>query len=56
LRWRARYRDAEGRQRSRSFARKPDAVRVLTLVQADQEDGAERVVLDPLRARRLVGR
>jgi hypothetical protein len=35
LRWRARYRDAEGRQRSRSFARKPDAVRFLTLVQAD---------------------
>ncbi len=35
LRWRARYRDAEGRQRSRSFARKPDAVRFLVLVQAD---------------------
>ena len=35
LRWRARYRDAEGRQRSRSFARNPDAVRFLTLVQAD---------------------
>lgn len=35
LRWRARYRDAEGRQRSRSFGRKPDAVRFLTLVLAD---------------------
>ena len=31
LRWRARYRDADGRQRSRSFARKPDAVRSLVL-------------------------
>lgn len=48
LRWRARYRDAEGRQRSRSFARKVDAVRFLTLVQADLLRGT---YLDPGRSR-----
>jgi integrase len=48
LRWRARYRDAEGRQRSRSFARKPDAVRFLTLVQADPLRGS---YIDPERSR-----
>jgi integrase len=48
LRWRARYRDAEGRQRSRSFARKPDAVRFLTLVQADLLRGS---YIDPGRSR-----
>jgi integrase len=48
LRWRARYRDAEGRQRSRSFARKPDAVRFLTLVQADLLRGS---YVDPGRSR-----
>jgi integrase len=48
LRWRARYRDAEGRQRSRSFARKPDAVRFLTLVQADLLRGS---YIDPDRSR-----
>jgi integrase len=48
LRWRARYRDAEGRQRSRSFARKPDAVRFLTLVQADLLRGT---YIDPGRSR-----
>jgi hypothetical protein len=47
LRWRARYRDAEGRQRSRSFARKPDAVRFLTLVQADLLRGS---YVDPGRS------
>lgn len=48
LRWRARHRDAEGRQRSRSFARKPDAVRFLTLVQADLLRGS---YIDPGRSR-----
>jgi hypothetical protein len=48
LRWRARYRDAEGRQRSRSFAREPDAVRFLTLVQADLLRGSH---IDPGRSR-----
>jgi integrase len=48
LRWRARYRDAEGRQRSRSFARRPDAVRFLTLVQADLLRGS---YIDPGRSR-----
>jgi hypothetical protein len=48
LRWRARYRDAEGRQRSRSFARKPDARRFLTLVQADLLRGS---YVDPGRSR-----
>jgi integrase len=48
LRWRARYRDAEGRQRSRSFARKPDAQRFLTLVQADLLRGS---YIDPGRSR-----
>jgi hypothetical protein len=48
LRWRARYRDAEGRQRSRSFARRPDAVRFLTLVQADLLRGS---YVDPGRSR-----
>jgi integrase len=48
LRWRARYRDAEGRQRSRSFARKPDAHRFLTLVQADLLRGS---YVDPGRSR-----
>jgi hypothetical protein len=47
LRWRARYRDAEGRQRSRSFARKPDALRFLTLVQADLLRGS---YVDPGRS------
>ena len=47
LRWRARYRDADGRQRSRSFARKPDAVRFLTLVQADLLRGS---YIDPGRS------
>ncbi len=47
-RWRARYRDAEGRQRSRSFARKPDAVRFLTLMQADLLRGT---YIDPGRSR-----
>lgn len=48
LRWRARYRDADGRQRSRSFARKPDAVRFLALVQADLLRGS---YIDPGRSR-----
>jgi hypothetical protein len=48
LRWRARYRHAEGRQRSRSFARKPEAVRFLTLVQADLLRGSH---IDPGRLR-----
>jgi integrase len=48
LRWRARYRDAEGRQRSRSFARRPDASRFLTLVQADLLRGS---YIDPGRSR-----
>jgi hypothetical protein len=48
LRWRARYRDAEGRQRSRSFARKPDALRFLALVQADLLRGS---YIDPGRSR-----
>lgn len=47
LRWRARYRDVEGRQRSRSFARKPDAVRFLVLVQADLLRGS---YIDPGRS------
>jgi hypothetical protein len=46
LRWRARYRDAEGRQRSRSFARK--RLRFLTLVQADLLRGS---YVDPGRSR-----
>jgi integrase len=41
-------RDAEGRQRSRSFARKPDAERFLTLVQADLLRGS---YVDPGRSR-----
>lgn len=48
LRWRARYRHAEGRQRSRSFGSKPDAVRFLTLVQADLLRGT---YIDPGRSR-----
>ena len=48
LRWRARYRDAEGRQRSRSFARRPDAVRFLAWVQADLLRGT---YIDPGRSR-----
>jgi hypothetical protein len=51
LRWRARYRDAEGRQRSRSFARRPDVVRFLTLVQADLLRGS---YIDPGRSRTLL--
>jgi hypothetical protein len=34
LPWRARYRDPAGRQRSRSFARKVDAERFLTEIEA----------------------
>ena len=48
LRWRARYRDGEGRQRSRSFAIKAEAVRFLALVQADLLRGS---YLDPGRSR-----
>lgn len=48
LRWRARYRDGEGRQRSRSFALKAEAVRFLALVQADLLRGS---YLDPGRSR-----
>jgi len=35
LRWRARFRDADGRHRAQSFARNRDAERFLALVQAD---------------------
>ncbi len=39
-RWRARYLDPEGRERSRTFARKIDATRYLTEVESDKMHGA----------------
>jgi hypothetical protein len=39
-RWRARYLDPEGRQRSRTFARKLDAERFLATVETDKLRGA----------------
>lgn len=39
-RWRARYLDPDGRERSQAFARKADAERFLTTVEADKLHGA----------------
>jgi integrase len=39
-RWRARYLDPQGRERSRTFARKIDATRFLTAVESDKMHGA----------------
>lgn len=49
LRWRARYRDADGRQRAQSFARKKDAQRFLALAGADLLRGS---YVDPGLSRR----
>jgi integrase len=49
LRWRARYRDAEGGHRAKSFARKKDADRFLALVTADLLRGS---YVDPGLSRR----
>src|SRR3954447_12236414 len=38
--WRARYRDPEGRERARHFARRVDAQRWLSTVEADKLRGA----------------
>ncbi len=49
LRWRARYRDGDGRHRAQSFARKKDAERFLALVRADLLRGS---YVDPGLSRR----
>jgi hypothetical protein len=49
LRWRARYRDADGRHRAQSFARKGDAERFLALVRGDLLRGS---YVDPGLSRR----
>lgn len=47
-RWRARYVDADGRERSQTFARKGDAERFLVAVEADLLRGT---YVDPQRAK-----
>jgi hypothetical protein len=51
-RWRARYRDPSGRERSKSFARKVDAERFLRHVEADLVRGQW---VDPHHGRTTVG-
>lgn len=51
-RWYARYRDPDGRQRTKSFARKADAERYLTGVESSKLTGS---YVDPARARLTVG-
>jgi hypothetical protein len=51
-RWRARYRDPSGRERSKSFARKLDAERFLQRVEADKLHGQW---IDPNQGRTTVG-
>lgn len=51
-RWRARYRDPQGKQRNKSFARKVDAQRFLTTVEASKLTGS---YVDPVRSRLTVG-
>jgi integrase len=47
LRWRARYRSPDGRERSRSFARRTDAEQFLAQVEVDKAHGTW---IDPTRA------
>lgn len=51
-RWRARYRDPEGRELSRTFARRADAERFLALTEADKAHGAW---IDPAAGRTAFG-
>ena len=51
-RWRARYRDPAGRERSKSFTRKVDAERFLRHVEADLVQGQW---VDPDHGRTTVG-
>jgi integrase len=51
-RWRARYVDADGRERSRTFARKGDAERFLVATEADLLRGS---YVDPQRAKLTLG-
>jgi hypothetical protein len=50
--WRARYRDPAGKERARHFARKVDAERWLTSVEAAKARGEW---IDPARSRMTVG-
>jgi integrase len=50
--WRAMYRTPEGKQRSKSFSRKTDAVRFLTSTESTKLDGA---YIDPARSAITVG-
>lgn len=51
-RWYARYRDPDGRQRTKSFVRKADAERYLTGVESSKLTGS---YVDPARSRLTVG-
>jgi integrase len=51
-RWRARWRDPDGRERSKTFPRKQDAERFLVQVESSKQRGA---YVDPQRARVTVG-
>lgn len=51
-RWRARYRDPNGRELSRTFERRADAERFLALTEADKAQGAW---IDPVAGRTLFG-
>ncbi|MGH9150841.1 MAG: site-specific integrase [Acidimicrobiales bacterium] len=51
-RWRARFRDRDGRELSRTFARRTDAVRFLALAEADKAHGAW---IDPAAGRTPFG-
>ena len=51
-RWRARYRDPDGRERSQTFTRRADAERFLALTEADKAHGAW---IDPAAGREPFG-
>jgi len=51
-RWRARYRDPDGRERSKTFARRADADRFLALTEADKAQGSW---IDPTAGRMPFG-